>query len=63
MVPHREQNELPSRVPCPLIEHSNVFAGIPELPGITRNWEELGDPREATLYGLHNYELYTKMSM
>ena len=26
----------------PLLEHSNVCAGIPELPGTTRNYPELG---------------------
>ena len=38
------------------LEHSNVCAGIPELPGITRNYPELGIPREASIYGLtpHN---------
>ncbi len=25
-----------------ILEHSNVCAGIPELPGITRNYLELG---------------------
>ncbi len=35
------------------IEHSNACAGIPELPGITRNYPELGVPRETTFYGLY----------
>ncbi len=29
-----------------LLEHSNMCAGLRELPGITQNWVELGVPRE-----------------